>query len=810
QLTSNQASRVAAQVVRLCAKEGDYIDALYLVNSACDSILKSTDSPKLRNSPSRRFRPVEFGQPVSPRLVSHAFLHGLLRGGFVKKATIYASLMVQAGIPIRSQTLETITHLTHTSYLPKFGPFARVLPRRQDLATDILKLRIEDVRIPQTRAAMELLQHARTFGHQRTQRMYRNIFATLLMQGELIVGSLLFVMVLKDWELHRAQEAVQEPPAEWVTYEQIGLSRPTRFTVPNAPYPYPDPRLMGKILERIETVFSSTAKSGISSELGTAMQSLALFAMLLDTGQLKTHRISGLISTMYACPKTTHHVCIWRDGQPVRIHAYTYFHAVVKRIIDSLEEDHMPSRVRLSRRSYNALLHYSLRHCHSSTMASSVLQHMCVKRDPPVAPDIVTFNILLRSGTLMRNSHISEVALKALRLGVHGTESPVAQPPQTVNPESELVDESIVVRDADGSALITPIRGSVDPRGSVANLAPSQMQSLDLPAGFATPSDPMKPSRHTLTSYIAHLVNTGKCDSVASSLFSILPELQIVNHPAHPGFNGQPPRKLHYRKALRNAAKHGPHVFAVLVNALCKAGEIGLAERVFILAQKAQMASRIPTFREQGHRSWTLPAAAYTSLLQGYIALARGCVPHPKRRHQHAGTDLLLEGWQPQARPEELGYSQYVHLVGESLASNAWRPSKRRTSRHNARLLVRSMLSGGRKHLEVQITKPDKIWPRLPPHPPRPWPALKPDARFFNVAWRLFTPSIRRHRCGGRVVASRGSDANGFGWNAADYSMMRLLVRSMATHGYDVPRAYPRLLVAYKRHGVRRGRERPV
>ncbi len=83
-LSAAQVSRAAAQAVRLSIQEGNYGDALYVVNSACHSVLQGPlDGAAPRAS---QLQPIQFGCAVSPRLSAHSFLHGLIRAGYAKKA----------------------------------------------------------------------------------------------------------------------------------------------------------------------------------------------------------------------------------------------------------------------------------------------------------------------------------------------------------------------------------------------------------------------------------------------------------------------------------------------------------------------------------------------------------------------------------------------------------------------------------------------------------------------------------------------------------------------------------------------------
>ncbi|KAI0722011.1 hypothetical protein C8T65DRAFT_629981 [Cerioporus squamosus] len=541
-LSDAQVSRVAAQAVRLCIREGDFGDALYVVNSACHSVLRDPVHPEEHKDSSSKLQPIAFGRPVSPRLAAHAFLHGLVRKGYALKAQTYAKLMVQAGIPIQRKTMETVIASIRTppSVLPRFGPFARVVPKREERhSQDILRLQPGMVTDACSRAAVELLQTARTFGQQRTERMYYVLVSTLLMQGEIIVATLLFALLIKDWEVQKVHEVLpNQASKDWITYEHLGV----------AP-------VMGNILDTIDRTFVRTSHSASGSALLPSLQSLALLAMFLDT--------ASLIRTMYHCPKT--------DARLVHVKAYPYFHDVLKRL--------RPPPI-LSRRAYNSLLSYSLRHQFSPAMATKVLNHMCVTRSPPIPPDTVTYNL-----------HISETALAALRSDTGPLTELMPEESATANPmESRRTC----------SAASPQLPTHLPPSDLTAALAQANAEKLELPQEVNT---------STLTTFVTHLTSTGRPESITP--------LSLIDHPATSGASLPLMSKMSRQQALRRAAQHGPY-----------AGEVGLAER-------AERASHIPSF---GAQPWRLSCYARRSWhYLGSALLERDRAWRPKARHYRQG-----------------------------------------------------------------------------------------------------------------------------------------------------------------------------
>ncbi|KAI0772511.1 hypothetical protein BD413DRAFT_692055 [Trametes elegans] len=812
-LSTAQVALAAAQAVRLCIKGGNYGDALYVVNSACQSVLQGPLSNP-RKDP-MKLEPIDFGCPVPPRLAAHAFLHGLIRGGYAKKAKVYANLMILAGIPIRTRTLESVISslTTRPSPLPKFGPFARISPTPAISKHTVFQLQGATIRDARTRAAFYVLMQARTFGQKRTERMYRVLIETLLMQGEILVASLLFVLLLKDFEAQMQKTKSSEDPGgeDYLSHAHLNVAYPSQAALNRTPYP--NPVLSTKILQRIEAHPDTAANP-------QCLQSLAIFAMLLDTGQIDNHRVAGLISALYRYPRTSARVWILRDGRLVRVHAYEYFHSVLQRLIDSMAGKY-PSRPvpNLSTRTYNSLLSYALRHRLSPQMASVVLQHMCDVRKR--APDIVTLNILLRSGTLLRKLSISKHALAMLRQSacragdtkIFGVNTSVAKdasseagaPRQTgVSSEGESNEEVDVAPKLAGA------------------LHRLRREELVLPNRMHLKG--IKPTKHTISSFITHLTSTGRPDLVTEMLFEVLPELAVVHHPATVSSTTTHMRFRKRSQALRRAAAHGPYVYASLINALVKARQIGLAERVFILGQYAERASGDPDLAGSV-QPWRLSVHAYTALMQGYAAVWRRRVPLGDKDARTALLQQCDPEWRPKARQQYHGYVQLVNMLEEQDRLFEQRRRRQLTrpqlARRNAAMLYRSMLSGGRALFEA-IARNAYLGDDIPTarRGARLPPPLMPDARFFNAALRLFLPPHLAaeppvgKRCTPRYwrrAIARAADLRkrmriGVGGNVPP--TLYKIAAAMVEFGFKVPPAYQPLLLSKWEPAVLRPRRR--
>ncbi|CCM03974.1 uncharacterized protein FIBRA_06130 [Fibroporia radiculosa] len=802
-LTAAQISRASAQAVRLCARDGKFGDALYLVNSLRSSTNQDDvlveEKQNLHHSKSRtvaHMKPIDFGQVVSARLSAHSFLHGLVRAGYSKKAARYAEMMMEHGIRIRETTTNTIIVSLSSNLATSLNGnlLANTVrrPRIRD-GPEVLELREMVIGDRCTRAAVQLLGKARMWGQCRSQRMYDNAISGCLMQGEIIVASLLFVLLVKDWQLRQSlakslgsDAAEEEPFTSPITQRHIPrIPREDRMQLP-----YPSIQMMSTILNAVKESLSRDPQDSPGHDPQSSLQALANLAILLDTGQLHTGSIAALIHALYSCPKGDH--LIWirerEQARPKRVKAYPYFQRVLMRLIDSLYDPAVvASRLRLDLRSYNALLFYSLRHRLSSTLASRVLDHMCMHRNPPLQPNIVTYNILLRSGTLVRRMDLSETALAALRAHKLNASHGIMVEADQSQLKPKRVSKTVLVS---------------GPLGFSTTLHQLQNAPFHVPALLQKPSNDVAADAFTLGSYIMHLTSTGSPEVVADILFFILPELRTVSHPSWGALTPEQRDAIRYESreaSLRRAVQLGPHVFAALINSLAKAGKPGLAERVWLLAKQGEAASWIPNFAPE-FSPWYLPVHAYTSMLQCYAKQARRA-SSILRCGQNRAMHSLMENpgdWKPGSRPVR-GWAGFVHATRQAQTGKVTR--RTRSGERAALILYGSMQSGGEAvyssllalHQRAQEPSSHVVVP-------------SPDARFFNAALELFghhphrpSRAKRRSRSSWRHalrIATTRYEHEGIVsplWNKA----LQQVMEGMVAAGFDIPIGYRNLSIGH-------------
>ncbi|OCH85442.1 hypothetical protein OBBRIDRAFT_798167 [Obba rivulosa] len=788
-MSAGQLSRSAAQAIRHLMREPSRIpDALYLINSLVASKNFSVRSSR-PTAPQSSPPLIDFGLAVSPRLSAHCVLHALIRANRWKDASRASEWMMEQGIMVHFKTRELIIlHLRSES------PFSlpRSLHWRHGVSSsiqgsEVLTLGRGMVADQCTETAIQLVVKAHEYGHAHTKRTYETLIHWCLLQGEIIVGSLLFVLLVKHMQLRQAaikaamqaehqrkegrrqKDSVVEPIA-WDRLEQSMKHGEA----------WPSSRMMKPIVDEIRRAFAEAPLQkdhANPSPLRPPLQSLANLAMLLDSGQLRQQHISSLVQALYSCPRMNEDVWILnRRGEPVQVKAYSYFHSVLKRLCNSFDGKSKSPPPQISRRSYNALLHYALRHRMSPALAAPILEHMCIRRDYPIQPNIVTCNILLRSAGLLRKQNISKPVIQLLK-HFPGIQAALFEDP------------------SDLPAPVEPKQIPPPPtfRSTFANaLVKLQEQNLVIPEVFY--EKPLAADMYTVTSFIKHLTSTGRPLSVANVLFILLPELGIVDHPTWTNSRSRKTQVVSTEareQCLKRVTTYGPYFFAVVLEALVKAGRIGLAERVWRLAKQAERMSWDPEF-VPGIKPWCLPVQAYTTMMQNYCNAARKKSP----------TDQGLEDsrWNPVSPDHVRGWAQFSLASRQLNAVHAGHPmGSRRLAQERGQLLFRSMLSGGK-----EIWKSLTAMQEQPPEVVQKFQLPRPDARFFNTALSLFGYHVyanhrrkrrERMRWRMRLWKAHGEYQHHGKLSMHWTPMLQEVVEHMVNAGYSVPLGYRQLFI---------------
>ncbi|KAJ7895997.1 hypothetical protein B0H14DRAFT_2679953 [Mycena olivaceomarginata] len=229
----------------------------------------------------------------------------------------------------------------------------------------------------------------------------------------------------------------------------------------------------------------------------------------------------------------------------------------------------------------------------------------------PILPDIVTANILIRSGTLIRRYDIVNELLEKYNLTyiLHIPPQPIPLSTEPL-PDSQIPLPSVL-------ALQDRSEIAVDATRPSRRMGRIGRERMEIPLLRSPKADV-----HTLTSYIAYLTARGRPREVKRLLFALFPELDTTKYPTN---SERPEDRSLGRKGLlttyRRAISFGPVFLTAVLNALHKSRQLALADRVWQLAKKAERHSwqrmLLPDCKP-----WILEPHAYTIMLHCYGELA--------------------------------------------------------------------------------------------------------------------------------------------------------------------------------------------
>ncbi|KAF8264306.1 hypothetical protein EI94DRAFT_1738750 [Lactarius quietus] len=688
-LSLPQISRASATAIRVSVARGATWDAFHLWHSLRWSAHHYQNPPRFQK-PITAFVPIDFGRPVSTRLAGHCLLHGLLRAGEIKTAALLVKQMMANGEELRPLSFNILLRQLHpfaSQDLPRtiYDRFRNHNPRKLPLGPRVLNLQNVMPNDPLTRFAVRLLSNAREHRWQRTTGMYECVLRACLMQGEILVASLLLVLLLKDYQLKQActrvaAEAERAEAPDTMAYVQSKL--------PDTPS-----RGFGLLPNRssrflYQSVIKALQKHCIHVDdplFPEASQALAVLASELDARRILYANLSTLIKVLYSYPQCQHRIWVTLpSGERRSLNAYRYFHRVLSNLLCSFPEcrERDPNL-----ESYNALLNYAIRFRHSLSLADRVLHHMTEIRNRPLAPSMTTYNTLLRGCTLLRRNDLAESILRMMHRAMSGKQIDLFIPhfplatPQEMNPHigSPRADLPLNPHHRRFRKLLKDTR--------------EYELTIPMPKGRLEPDNVLR------TTYMAHLVATGRPDAVAVLIVRLIPALEPPRGCLQPEV-----LSTRWSAGVASGVTLGPHFFAAALNALRKAGRKRLLERVWALARAAEAKSLEPG----STAPWCLSTHAYTTMLQFYADETRGWHSHG-RPHEFP---RKITGAELAERPKDLRRARLGLQKGMKIYRRLPRAAE----------MVREAVVRGRNQ--------DRKWKQ----------ALEPptaDARFYNAALAL-------------------------------------------------------------------------
>lgn len=577
-LSGPQLSRAAACAIRKSIAQSTNAaglrDAYFIINSLRHShyleARKHVDfMPGLKMAVARFDSiAIKFNQAVPLRLSYHALLHSLIRARLSKKAYRLAQAMLHCGIPLHTRTLETLVSelvpTTRESGIEAVKDWASffVNPR-------MMPFHPRMTNHPGTRCALQIMQSARAYRQQKTMGTWATIIAGCLLNGEIILGSLLLGAMIKDWREHvpssphQAEPSPAPPPSA-----RIEIPRDVTLQLKSS---------HSLLLSHINSILSSS--SSTPEERQDAFQALFTLTDLLWRSELPLFLQTPLIITLAELPKLRRVQIIHRHrttNEVKTIYAYSFFHRTLSRLL------HHPKKRRKLLRSpdtLHTLIKYAFTHRLSNNLANLLLREVKY-------PDIVLYNILIRAATLLRRNDIVEKCLEYLA-------------------SDEMVQVLI-----QGYTPVSQENTSLKGR--------RYLLGAHAPLLIPKPRGPLKADMYTITSILSFLISSGRPELVGSIVLSFLPELAPVR------FLTDAEWEARQQALLLRALELGPRFLSIALNGLEKAGRTGLAEGLWVLAKTAERASWDLEPDEDGTpRAWCLPIHAYTVMIRIYAREAK-------------------------------------------------------------------------------------------------------------------------------------------------------------------------------------------
>ncbi|KAF5336914.1 hypothetical protein D9611_002862 [Ephemerocybe angulata] len=353
-LSASRHALIASHAIRLSVAQGSLPDA-YLILNSIHFASTSPRTPRLLRSltallPQNALaaEPVPFSSATPVRLATHTLLHALVRHGYLPEAARLAEELVGSGVRLRKWSLDSLfaaltlpehnlssfpsapsksSSLSLSSFAgrrPSLRPCPRTLPIRTSILrnVDILRddLSEEHVATPGGKHAVRLLQVARKSRQRRTQAMFTMLIRLCIINGEIIAASLVFGLMMRDWNARVADVHVEEPGAlnvtekekekkiqkgdvdvMWARGREYGREREKgrgEMVVQHPPgtlqTPLPQAHILSGLVEGVEEIFRAQDPRARPYRPG-AVQALANMAAMVDERQVPLAALVKLV-----------------------------------------------------------------------------------------------------------------------------------------------------------------------------------------------------------------------------------------------------------------------------------------------------------------------------------------------------------------------------------------------------------------------------------------------------------------------------------------------------------------------------------
>ncbi|KAG6816877.1 hypothetical protein H0H87_002198 [Tephrocybe sp. NHM501043] len=597
--TPAQTSRAARKAVVLALQSpiGGVQDALYIVNSLHQPILKQ--NPQAAHLPNvSKYSGITFNRTINPRLASHTLVHTLIRRNRAGHAADLAVSMMECGMRVRGRTLNIVmgnlengakagAKNVKATPPPTFSPYPQSLGDLAGLAQH-----------PTSRLAVQIFTVARRTGQGNTSGLFGTLLAICLINTEIVLACFVFAMTVKEFYHPPPCPEGDTSSSTWNTKKYGPRSLvflPSWSNLIDLTTP------MKNYFERVATL-TTTSPRFDQDTLNANLQALAILANLLDLRQLHLPTISSLLALLYSTPRVDSTVWVLDGhGNSREVIAYAYFHDVLVRLIESppgirgnYKKSTRAQTPPLGLKPANTLLHYALRHCHSPTLGNKVLVHLTQARK--LTPDATTYNILLRSGTLLRDDDLASLAVTAMT----NQKENQSQASNRSKPNHIRKKDDDKTADPDLKPALQALSRSESKEARYIASLIETVHSFNVWAPNRNRLVNLRTCLYSLTTHIMHMCSTGRPHLAKVITFALFPVL---------GLRGEE-RTTHHTAAVVRAAYYGPVTFTVLLNALIKARLFSEARALYYLASAAEERSWVSP------EPWTLGTEVYTLMLE--------------------------------------------------------------------------------------------------------------------------------------------------------------------------------------------------
>mgnify|MGYP007051645043 CR=1 FL=1 len=363
--TPAQAAFAAAAAVRHSIAQGNLADAYLILNSAYYAQNYNSKSPfwHLLASviPQNAFGPSIIPFPVGTptRLIAHSLLHGLIEHRYYKQAADLSEALVENGVKLHYRSLNKVFTLLCD---PDSGAPMLEVNTAQLMSKNAFRSTLDASLVSHQGAAraFQLLQVVRQSRQRRTRKMFKLLIMLCVINGEVIMASLIFGLMTRDWNAYVAE--CKDLPSE----------APTPYPVGEAP-----------ILEAIQQIFNDRHPVDVSH----AVQALANMADLVERNSYLGYQSRTLVQLIARATQAVDFK-VWvpskTNGKLIQRDADSYFDEVLLNLTRNLPIKEGEGNRLLSVPAYKELVRYMVLHRGSFHLGEKIMHHMQHIRDPPL------------------------------------------------------------------------------------------------------------------------------------------------------------------------------------------------------------------------------------------------------------------------------------------------------------------------------------------------------------------------------------------------------------------------------------------